>query len=168
MKLVFTKVVGRVCSRDIFSSIKLLFAPTEVAPCWHINFTFQTKKIGYICLKFGGLHQSGTTFWPPAKYCVGPPFAARTALTCLLLPPVPILMLTCPLLVFLALHSGQHGRSDWSPAVHPHTQKTLIHCLFWHLSTVSIRTICWIGPHGPSFAHHLHHWASTAHDLVSG
>ena len=27
------------------------------------------------------IHRSGITYWPPAKYCAGPPFAAKTALT---------------------------------------------------------------------------------------
>ena len=29
---------------------------------------------------------------------------------------------------------GQHGHPDWSVAMHPHTQQTVMHCVFWYLS----------------------------------
>ena len=43
----------------------------------------------------------------------------------------PILMLTCPL---LAVDRGQHGHPDWSTAMQPHAQQTVMHFVFWHLS----------------------------------
>jgi len=43
-------------------------------------------------------------------------------------------MLTCPLLVLSAVDRGQHGQHDWSAAMQPHTQQTVMHCVFWHLS----------------------------------
>lgn len=53
------------------------------------------------------------TLWPPALYCVNPPFAAKTALTC--------------------RGMDSNGLVGYSAAMQPHAQQTAMHCVLWHL-----------------------------------
>lgn len=46
----------------------------------------------------------------------------------------PVLMRMCPLLVLIAVHSGQHGHPDWSAAMQPHMQQTAVYCAYSFLS----------------------------------
>lgn len=45
---------------------------------------------------------------------------------------------SCPLWHgHLALDNGHHGHSDQSATTQPHTQQTMMHCVFWHISSMT-------------------------------
>ena len=77
----------------------------------------------------------------------------------------------------LAVDKGQRGHLDSSAAMQPHTQQTVMHCVFWHLSIRTSLTSSDIWAivarllgrtRGPAFAPHVHQWTLAAHDPVAG
>lgn len=96
------------------------------------------------------MHQSSITVWPPALTHQGivstrplvvwcgiwpQDVSGRSVRSCRLQGRASMDWICCPHAhCCLAVDRGQHGHSDWSAAMQPHTQQTAIHCVFWHLS----------------------------------
>lgn len=48
-----------------------------------------------------------------------------------------------PIPMLSSVDSGHHGHPDWSAAMQPYKQQSVMQCAFWHLSdTASIRFFC--------------------------
>lgn len=84
-----------------------------------------------------------------------------------------VLLLVYPLVVLLPLDSGQHGHPDWSAAIQPHVKDVEICCVFWCLSIRTIMnfyssrsSICWSGPHRPTFTPHEHQGTDDNHQFI--
>lgn len=75
----------------------------------------------------------------------------------------PVPMLACPLLALWAVDRSQDGQPDWSASIQPHSQQTVMHCVFYICFSR-----CWIRPYGKAFVPCVHQWALAAHVPVSG